>query len=129
MSKDAPVEPKEAAPASGPVQFHYIKTNAHRVVRADGVHGGLTPALDIQMNFFGTRAPIPRLMVHEFSEGRIGDELPDLRVEREGIIRDIEVTVIMDVERAEALHRWLGERIEKSRATHALASGSEKRSE
>jgi hypothetical protein len=92
------------------VSFRYIKSNFFRVVHADGVHGGPSPELNIHMQFFNQRNPIPVRVVHEINEnGTLGQEVVEKREgeEKGSIIREVEVDVVMDVENAESFAKWL----------------------
>lgn len=95
--------------------FHYIKSNYFRVIHADGIHGGVTPKLKIQMAFFSERNPIPQTTVHGVSETSDGvvlkDEIRSKRVTKSGIIREVEAEILMDLETAKALYKWLDEKI------------------
>jgi hypothetical protein len=90
------------------VQFHYIKGNFFRVVHVDGIFGGLSPTGDIFASFFSQRPPIPRLTVQSVNEkGELGEELlPESEI-RDGLVREIEVGVVMRPEVAENLIKWL----------------------
>ena len=90
------------------INFHYIKANQFRVIHADGVHGGLHPRGNIQMSFFSERVPIPKKVSHEIADdGRLGKEIVAERESRDGIVREVEVGVVMGVEEARALVKWL----------------------
>ena len=93
----------EAAPSS--IDFHYIKSNSFRVVHGDGVWGGTTPRGYIAMSFFSERSPIPTKLTHEVSPSGLGEETD--RESREGIIREVEVEVLVDLDTAKSLIPWL----------------------
>ena len=103
------------------VKFEYIKSNSFRVIHADGAYGGLTPRLGIFLSFYSERPPIPKVIVHEVGpDGTLGDELKLERQTREGIIREAEIGITLDVEVARTLVAWLQEKInnvEEIRAT------------
>lgn len=90
----------------GSIQFHSIKSNGFRVVHGDGVWGGTTPRGYISMSFFSERHPIPGELIHKTKpngtlDREIGQEA------REGIIREVEVEVVVDLETAKSLIPWL----------------------
>ena len=98
-------------------EFHYLKSNSFRVVHCDGVWGGTTPRGYITMSFYSERAPIPRRIIHEFKpEGILGQETG--RDSREGIIREVEVEVMMDLAVAKSLIPWLEEKIQALESQH-----------
>jgi len=106
-SSEAPATPSQ-------VKFEFIKANGYRVVYADGVHGGITPRGQIQLNFYTERFPIPQQTVHELdAQGRIGPERTELRNTKEGIIREFEEGVIMNMETARSVAEWLRSKVEE----------------
>ncbi len=95
------------------LRYHLLKSNSFRSIHADGVFGGVTPRLTIFATFFNERTPLPDQMVHEIKEdGTIGDEIRDERITRDGVVRELEANVIMDVEFAKVLVDWLRAKIE-----------------
>lgn len=97
------------------VRFFYIKSNHFRVVHVDGAHGGLTPSGLIQMALFNDRIPIPQQTLHPVTVTdagkKLGAELQDERVARDGIVREVEVEALMAISVAKTLHTWLGDKI------------------
>lgn len=93
--------------------FHFIKSNSFRVVHCDGVWGGTTPRGYITMSVYSERSPLPRKVTHHVTEeGIIGDEIIERRECREGIVREVDVEMILDLDMAKSLVRWLGGHIE-----------------
>ncbi|MBK9386088.1 MAG: hypothetical protein IPN34_14850 [Planctomycetes bacterium] len=102
----------EAALSDDTVRIHYIKSNLFRVVHTDGVWGGLTPSLKISMAFWSERRPIPRELVFNVTpEGALGEEIRTMRVSKEGIVREVETEIVMDLNAAKALVGWLAQNI------------------
>jgi hypothetical protein len=110
-------------PENPRLKFHFHKSTAFRVVHADGAWGGLTPRLDVFMTFYSERPPIPQVIVHEITDrGLLGQEVRSEREAKDGIIREAEVGVTMDLSVAKSLVAWLQEKIreaEKLRSTVA----------
>lgn len=109
---------KEAGKEHKPkLHFHFVRSSAFRVVYAEGAFGGVSPKGAIRMAFFNERQPIPDEVVHEAVEATggfaIGTEIPGSRVGKAGIVRELEVDVVMNVETAVAVHAWLGKKIEE----------------
>lgn len=100
---------RDALPSS--VTQNYIKSQFFRVVHADGAVGGFTPRGGIFMSLFSERAPLPDVTVQAVENGQLGQEIIEQRKGSEGIIRELEVGVLMDVNMAESLVAWLQERI------------------
>ena len=93
------------------IEFHYIKSNGFRVIHADGVWGGPTPRGYLTMAFYSERHPIPLKLTHEIKpEGTLGDPID--RDTKEGIVREVEVEVMLDLDMAKSLLPWLEEKIE-----------------
>lgn len=94
------------------IKFHYVKSNAHRVIYVDGAHGGLTPSKLVHMTVYCDRAPIPKVMSFKLNPDRsLGEEVREEREAREGIIREVEATLLMDRSTAVAFRDWLQARI------------------
>jgi len=96
------------------IAFEYIKSNSFRVMHADGVHGGVSPRLDIHMAVFTERAPFPKEIYHFLKpDGMLGAEDFPNRKGRKGFIREIDADIIMDVQVAKVLVTWLNDKIKQ----------------
>ncbi len=94
------------------IRFHYIKSNYFRVVHVDGAHGGITPNGNIFFSAYSQRAPIPQITTHKIeADGSVTEEIREERVGKDGIVREVEVGIMMDAATAESLHKWLGEKV------------------
>jgi hypothetical protein len=93
------------------VTQHYIKSNYFRVIHADGAIGGFTPRGEMFFSLFNERAPLPDVTVQAVENGKLGQEITDQRQGSQGIIRELEVGIVMDVNVAKSLVAWLEERI------------------
>ena len=113
-SKKIPTK-KESQELPDKIRFDYIKSNQHREIFVEGIHGGLTPKARIQMSLFCERQPIPRQIVHKFDGLELGPEIQSERLSRDAIIRSVEATLILDLEAAEAMHKWLGLKIKEGK--------------
>ena len=86
--------------------FHFIKSNSFRVVHCDGVWGGTTPRGYITMSVYSERSSLPQKVTHQvLDQGLIGQETG--KEGKEGIIREVDVEVIMDLNMAKSLVTWL----------------------
>lgn len=111
------------APGGDPLrlQYHLIKSNLFRVIYAEGVYGGISPAAHIRATFFNERQPLPQMIEHEVSPvGLLGNEVA--RAGKSGIVRELEADVVMSLETAVIFHKWLGEKIEQLTAIRASFS-------
>lgn len=90
------------------VKFDYLKSNFFRVIQADGVWGGISHRGRIQMGFYSERPAIPQQITHEIDEsGRLGSEVEEERVARDAIIREVEISIVMDLGTAIVFRDWL----------------------
>ena len=96
------------------IRFHFKKSNLFRVVHADGAWGGLTPELDVFFTLYNSRPPIPEILVHPVQEdGTLGPDIPALNVSKDGIVREVEVGIIMKPQHVQALIDFLKGRLEQ----------------
>jgi hypothetical protein len=107
------------------IEFHYIKSPEYREIACHGAIGNLTPNGKIWMALYAERTPLPRIVSYSippiaegqllnFNESVAG---APLSVEsRMGIIRHVEFSAYLDLDVAERLHKWLGERITQIKA-------------
>jgi hypothetical protein len=93
------------------IALHYVKSNYFRVVHADGAIGGFTPRGEIFVSLYSERAPLPDVTVQAVENGQLGKEIIEQRKGSEGILRELEVGVVMDLNVAKSLMTWLEERI------------------
>lgn len=93
------------------ITLHYIKSNYFRVIHADGAMGGFTPRGEVFFSLYSERAPLPDVTVQAVENGQLGKEIIEQRKGSEGILRELEVGVVMDLNVAKSLVEWLKERI------------------
>lgn len=97
------------------IKFDYIKSNFFRTIYADGVLASLTPRGTVYLSFWNERFPIPRQVVHkieaESNSFRLGEEID--RVDREALVREIEIGCLLDIHAAKNLRSLLSEIIEE----------------
>lgn len=101
---------RASSDAPSKIEFHYQKSPSYRTVHADGAFGGATPRGYLAVTFFGERATIPRKGVREVTS--VSDEEVKLGPETvieglEGVMRQLEVTVMLDVNASRELLIWL----------------------
>jgi hypothetical protein len=92
------------------VKFHFIKSNFFRVVHADGAIGGLTPSRQIFISVYNERAAIPKVIEMNISpDGHLGKEIS--RESKEGLVREMEMGIILNGHAAELLAETLLESV------------------
>lgn len=114
MSEDLTLDsqPQDSARS---IKFDYIKSNLFRVITADGASATLTPQGKIFLSLFNERFPIPRQVIHEIlPDGTLGEEIE--KVSRDGLVREVEIGVIIDIKLAEGLFEILSQIIEISKS-------------
>jgi len=96
------------------IKFHYVKSTQFRVIHADGAYGGITPQLGLFLSFFNERLPIPRVLVHSVKpDGSLGEQISAECESKDGVIREEEIGVAMNVVVARALVQWLQDKIQE----------------
>lgn len=108
-AKAKPVKPDQQP---GSVTFHYIKSNFFRVIHIDGAISGLTPQMGIHLGLFNERPAIPQQAEYRLADGGLGEELKDKRVSKSGIVRELEVDMMLSETTAKALIQLLGEKLQ-----------------
>ena len=95
-------------------EFHYIKEADFRSIHVDGAYGGLTNTGFLNMSVYTERNVIPRKTTHEiFPNGKLGDEIEELRDSKEGVIRQMVVDLIMNESTARNVRNWLDEKLDE----------------
>jgi hypothetical protein len=117
----SPSPPKDTPPQQ--LKFDFIKSNYFRTIHADGIWGGLNGHLDIAMAFYSERPAIPQQITVPIENGKLGNELEGTRVGRDAVIRDVEISVTMNVEVARYFRQWLDEKIKAIDEINQKAGG------
>ena len=113
---------EQPSPEQTKICFNYIKSNHFRVVHCDGAIGTPTPQGNIAASFFSERLPIPQQTTQMLEpDGKLSTELLDQRVQRDGIVREVEVEMVMSAEVAESVAKWLTDRVAAIRRIAANA--------
>jgi hypothetical protein len=114
--------PKSAASLPGvrlQVPIHFVKSSHFRVVYASGVWYGGDSQQNLHLTFFNERPPIPKKLVFNLSEqGMIVSEDAAQRESKEGIVREIEIDVVLSVQAAVEFHKTLGENLKAIQSIH-----------
>ena len=109
------------------VVFEYIKSAYFRVIHSNGAFGGITPEGNVHFALFSDRPAIPRMQVHKQSpDGSIGELLPDRTIVRPGIIREMDVDVVMSPATAKSIAEWMLKQVEQIEKMAAAMSEAKK---
>lgn len=109
MAEEAKKGPPGIDVEAGRIRFDFIKSNFFRVIHVEGIFGGNSPRGLINMAVFNERWPIPKQITHEYTEGRSGKEIE--RVARDAIVREVEAQLVMNVQTAKSICKWLQDKI------------------
>jgi len=118
-----PDEKTEQPPAQ--VAFHYVKSSGFRTVHGDGIIGSITPRGLIHFAVYTERPAIPQIVVHEVdAHGKVGNVVA-APMGRDGIVRELEVDIILDLQTARSFREWLDLRlVEGEKGLEALAAAA-----
>lgn len=72
------------------------------------------------MALFSERRPIPQHTFNKVVDGQLGDEISEKRIQKDGIIREVEVECIIPIKVAESIKEWLENMIKEHRRLEAL---------
>jgi hypothetical protein len=112
MQKKRP-EVRNANNKTNELTFHYIKSSDFRIIRADGITGNISPRGDIFLSFYSERFALPDSVTHRISEsGQIG-EIVKVATKSEGVVRELEAGITMDLPTARSFIVWLSNMIAK----------------
>ena len=96
--------------AKNRVRYKFTKSPHYRDIHIDGIWGGAHPGGYIQMAVFKDQSHLPNVVEYEVSEhGRLGNETS--RENPDGIKREIEVDIAMNLNVAIVMRDWLSARI------------------
>lgn len=95
-------------------KFKYIFPDDYNPIYVNGAYGGISYKAEIIVHFFLERTPLPNSVTHIVNEdGTLGEE-----VQREpedhatSIVRYVNSGIILNLEEAKSVHKWLGDKIE-----------------
>lgn len=117
--------PKPPLTVGDSMEFHYQKTPQYRVYHSDGCIGGPTPRGQFSLSFFSERPPIPKvgkrtIISSSDSQATMGPEEPcDVL---SGVVRQVELTVMMDLRAAQEFYQFFGEQLTLMERTMGVAA-------
>lgn len=107
------------------VTFHYLKGPDFRTIHIDGAIGGITPSGFLHIAFFCERMAIPKTVKQKIKDdGTLGDEID--RDVREGVVRQMEIDVVMGEEAVKNLKVWLDRKLEGFEARRRITKSQDK---
>lgn len=113
------------AESADKIRIEYVKSNLFRVVHCDGAFGGTSPRLQLFVTFYSERFPIPKVLTyHPTTTGAPGREVLEERESKEGIIREAEFGILLDLPAAKGFAVWLNEKIAELENTREQKLGA-----
>ncbi len=108
---------KPPAPGKMPeeIEFKYIFSDDYNPIYINGAFGGISSKKEIIANFYLERFGIPYSQTHQLGpDGKLGDEIERTPAQDHPYyVRVIQSGVILSLESAKRLHKWIGDRIEE----------------
>lgn len=95
------------------IKFHYIRTPGYRNYHVDGIFGGITPKGLLHMDLFVERNPISSMVEQEITESGTPGKVIEKKIETDGIIRQIECGLIIDLNTAGSIRDWIDAKIKE----------------
>src|SRR5690348_16275464 len=92
------------------VLFHFVRSQHFRVVHADGAVGAPTPRGLISFSLYSERQVDPDSVVQALLPDGTLSSVTDASGPY-GILRELEIGVVMDEASAAAFHQWLGQQL------------------
>lgn len=100
-------------PIAQKLEIHFLKSDYFRVIHASGVWYGGDAQKNLHLTFFNERNPIPKKIVINLNDqGHVMGEDESQRDTKVGVIREMEVDVILSFQAAVEFHRTLGENLQ-----------------
>ena len=96
------------------ITIHNIKSNQYRQIHSDGASAGITPSGLININFYSHRNVIPKGTTFELQEdGRLGKLLGITKDSKNGIVREYDFGVHMDINTCKSIRDLMDEKIKE----------------
>src|ERR1700679_4010722 len=94
---ELPVFPSE-------IPIHFVKGNHFRVAPASGAWFGTDPQGNFHLTFYSERLPLPKKIIFKLNEkGQFLHEDISKRESKDGIVREMEIDIVMSVAAAQGL--------------------------
>ena len=107
---------KKAPPSK--ISFQFVDGKFHRNIHVDGAWGGVTPHGSIFMSVYSETPALPKRVTNTIQGLKLGKETV-----REGsgdIIREVEATLLMNLDVATVIRDWLSEKIDAGQKARVL---------
>lgn len=101
------------------IEISYQKSGSFRTIHVDGIIGGLSPRGTINISAFSERTALPTASKLDVVAGVPGAET--ITATRSGVVRELEVNMVMDVGAALSLLGWLRNQLVTFKAQSGMA--------
>jgi hypothetical protein len=101
--------------------YHWIKSGLFRVVHADGAYGGISSRGFLHFALYNERAAIPRVSERDITvseDGSVSAGPERTTDSREGLVREVEVEIMMDYRTAVEFLEWFEQKVGILRKMH-----------
>ncbi len=112
--------------AQSGVEIHYMKSNHFRVIHADGAVGAITPRGLVHMTLYSERAAIPKRGFRAISVDGQSLESEEFTETIGGVVRELEVDVLMDKAIVLQIRDWLTRRLDELATVKDMVAQAEK---
>ena len=92
------------------IEFHFIKSNLFRSIHCAGIFGGVGGDGNLHLTVYSERSAIPQMVRMQTEDGVLKKELG--REGKTGVIRDVETNLVLGLDTAVELSKWLQKRLE-----------------
>jgi hypothetical protein len=94
------------------LNVYFVRGSLFRVVHASGVWYSGDSEQNLHLTFFNERSPIPEKLVLVLGpQGGVVGDVPEKRELKTGVVRELEVDVVLSQAAAEELYKTLGENL------------------
>jgi len=95
------------------IKFKYKFNEYYNPVYVNGAHGGINPKREIVINFYLERSPLPVSQEYEIQNNKLVNETSTPEDLKMSFIRYVENGIILSLESAKDIHKWIGKHIDK----------------
>jgi hypothetical protein len=100
------------------LDISYIKSSQFRVVSAHGAYGGFAPNGYFALTVFSERSAIPQESTLQF-DLMTKTATEKVTMTRAGVVRELDVCLMLDKQSLIELHGWIGQKIEELKKMEA----------
>jgi len=108
------------------LRIEFKKDDNYSSFFAEGAFGGITPSGLIHFDLYCDQGAVPSAVHHQIDQaGAVGPEIESKREMHPGLVRLLKAGITMPPPAAEALARWLQDKVDLLKKQQAEESGDE----